>query len=256
MKSTSFFRGHLCLASAVLAWAPLCSGQTPGLTNVSAANYRAIVAPGSIVSGWGNALAPSTASAPTSTLPTVLAGVQLSLTDSAGMNSTPQLYMVSPMQINYVADANAALGKGTVNAVGTSSFGGPVLLSNVSPAIFTANGQGEGVAAAQLVANGVVTNAFQMSGASIAARPLNVTSGNAYLVLYGTGIRRHSKNPVIALVGNTKVPVQYAGSQSQFPGFDQVNIGPLPAALAGRGEVDVAVHVDGVPANTVKVVFQ
>jgi hypothetical protein len=32
-----------------------------------------------------------------------------------------------------------------------------------------------------------------------------------------------------------------------------VNIGPLPRSLAGRGEVDIVLTVDGKRANTVKV---
>jgi uncharacterized protein (TIGR03437 family) len=52
-----------------------------------------------------------------------------------------------------------------------------------------------------------------------------------------------------------KVPVTYAGAVSGLAGLDQINVGPLPQSLAGtgKGDVDVVVTVDGVPANTVKV---
>ncbi len=41
-----------------------------------------------------------------------------------------------------------------------------------------------------------------------------------------------------------------------FVGVDQLNIGPLPRSLAGRGTVDVIVTVDGKQANTLQVAFQ
>jgi len=40
--------------------------------------------------------------------------------------------------------------------------------------------------------------------------------------------------------------------QPQYPGMDQVNL-PIDRSLAGRGEVDVVLTVDGVAANTVKI---
>jgi hypothetical protein len=35
-----------------------------------------------------------------------------------------------------------------------------------------------------------------------------------------------------------------------------VNLGPLPKELAGRGEVDIQLAIDGKPVNTVTVTFQ
>ncbi|MBL8168727.1 MAG: hypothetical protein JNJ50_11265, partial [Acidobacteria bacterium] len=37
-----------------------------------------------------------------------------------------------------------------------------------------------------------------------------------------------------------------------FVGLDQINV-PLPRSLAGRGEVDVVMTVDGVAANTIRI---
>jgi uncharacterized protein (TIGR03437 family) len=54
-------------------------------------------------------------------------------------------------------------------------------------------------------------------------------------------------------VGGLPVPVLYAGPQSDLPGLDQINLGPLPPALKGRGEVPVMVLIDGVEANTVRI---
>jgi len=38
--------------------------------------------------------------------------------------------------------------------------------------------------------------------------------------------------------------------------LDQVNIGPLPAALAGTGSVNIVITADGQAANTVNVTIQ
>jgi uncharacterized protein (TIGR03437 family) len=68
--------------------------------------------------------------------------------------------------------------------------------------------------------------------------------------LYGTGIRAFGS--LTARVDGEEVPAA-AAAHSVYPGLDQVNIGPLPRNLAGRGEVNVAVTADGRPANLVTV---
>ena len=52
------------------------------------------------------------------------------------------------------------------------------------------------------------------------------------------------------------VPVLGAAATSQFVGEDQVNIGPLPQALAGMGNVNIVITADGHAANTVNVTIQ
>ena len=74
-----------------------------------------------------------------------------------------------------------------------------------------------------------------------------------YVSLYGTGIR----GPGGALqstctVHGVTVPVLYAGPQLQYDGLDQVNIS-LPGSLAGSGESDVVLTVNGQTANAVTI---
>jgi len=186
--------------------------------------------------------------------------------DSTGAKlGAAQLYMVAAGQINFLVPANIALGKATVTVTsgGSTIAQGMLLVSNVAPSIFTADMTGKGVPAAQVLR---VTPAGVPSielpfragaGTSFVAVPINVSSADKlYLMLYGTGIRRHSLNPVKATIAGINVPVLYAGPQSQYPGLDQVNLGPLPQTLAGKGEVDLVLTVDGVPANVVRVAFQ
>ncbi|MGH9675356.1 MAG: hypothetical protein ACRD44_19465 [Bryobacteraceae bacterium] len=42
---------------------------------------------------------------------------------------------------------------------------------------------------------------------------------------------------------------------AEYPGIDQVNLGPLPASLVGKGESPVELRVRGVRANVVTVWF-
>jgi uncharacterized protein (TIGR03437 family) len=252
------------LLAAMIASASSGFCQTATVTSVSAANDRAIVAPDSIASGWGANFSTATTSGTLTdgSLPTSLGNVQLSLVDSSMATLTPTLYMVSPTQINYLVPANTALGAGTLSVQSQSgSAQGAVLVSNVSPGIFTFNGSGTGVPAAQVLAytpGGQVTNIspVQSGSSTFAPNPIAIGPNQVYVVLYGTGIRRHSLNPVIATINAVSVPVTYAGVQSQYPGLDQVNVGPLPASLEAAGTTNLIVTVDGVPANTVQLAFQ
>ncbi len=83
------------------------------------------------------------------------------------------------------------------------------------------------------------------------ARPIDVSADGeqVVLVLYGAGVRFASGN-VTATVGGEPAEVLFAGPQSQFAGVDQINI-RLSRALAGRGEVEVIVSVDGESSNRV-----
>jgi len=83
---------------------------------------------------------------------------------------------------------------------------------------------------------------------------LGPTFHDLFLILYGTGIRfRSSPGNVTASIGGASVPVQFAGPAPGLVGVDQINLGPLPRSLAGRGEVEVALTVDGKVANLVRV---
>jgi uncharacterized protein (TIGR03437 family) len=241
------------LAASML---PAAFAQSTSFTTASAGNWSSIVAPDSIAAGFGTGFA--TGNTPgTLPLQTTLGGATVTITDSAGVNTAAPLFMVSSGQINYLVPANAALGKGTISATANgTTFTGNIQISNVSPAIFTANNNGSGVAAAQLInvaADGTVTtpSPYQTGVLSYATKPIDISSGKVYLVLYGTGIRRHSANPVKASIGGVAVPVLFAAAQGSLPGLDQINLGPLPQTLAntGKGDVNLVVTVDGVPAN-------
>ena len=62
----------------------------------------------------------------------------------------------------------------------------------------------------------------------------------------GHGIRRARVERGELVLRHLLHPSQGAGpvAQGQFDGLDQLNLGPLPRSLAGRGEVEVVVTVD------------
>ena len=57
-------------------------------------------------------------------------------------------------------------------------------------------------------------------------------------------------------VGGLSAPVLFAGPAPGYAGEDQIHIGPLPAALAGKGSVNIVLSADGKLANTVNVTIQ
>ena len=85
---------------------------------------------------------------------------------------------------------------------------------------------------------------------------LGPATDDVYLLLYGTGVRnRTSLTNAQANIGGVSIPLVYAGPHCCFIGVDQINV-KLPRSLAGSGDVDVALTVNGVSANIVKVNFK
>ncbi|MCP5111268.1 MAG: hypothetical protein GY953_10570, partial [bacterium] len=75
-----------------------------------------------------------------------------------------------------------------------------------------------------------------------------------FLSLFATGVRGVSGPAAVSTtVDGNPVDVQFAGSQGQFAGLDQVNLGPLPRSLEDRGDVEIRLVVDGRRANIVTV---
>jgi uncharacterized protein (TIGR03437 family) len=219
-------------------------------------------APESIIAAFGANLATGVEVANTTPLPTTLRGTTVRVRDSAGTERLAPLFFVSPGQINYLLPANTATGQATVTATsgnGDISFG-TLLVSAISPALFSANANGSGVAAAnvlRVLANGqqVFEAAMRFDQASnrFVPEPINLgpESEQVYLVVYGSGLRGYS-NAVTATLGGAPINVIFVGPQGGFAGLDQLNLGPVPRSLAGRGVVDLVVTVDGKQANTVQ----
>lgn len=244
------------------------SGEPPDaqLVSVSAASYiDTVLAPESIVAAFGVNLAQTVASASTTPLPTQLAGTTVTVRDSVGTERLAPLFFVSPGQINYQIPPGTAVGTATITVNKEQGFPaiGIVVIDAVAPSIFTAHASGQGVAAAVILrvkADG--TQSFEPVAQFDAALqqfvpiPLDLgpPTDQLFLILFGTGLRFHSGSAISASSGNVPAEVLYAGQQGTFIGLDQINL-RVPRSLAGRGEVEILLTVDGKTANPVTVSF-
>ncbi|MCP5115433.1 MAG: hypothetical protein GY953_31785, partial [bacterium] len=143
-----------------------------------------------------------------------------------------------------------------------SSVTGDLFVHPVAPALFSANANGAGPAAAVVeYIRGDGSRSAQLTfecSAGVgqcAAVPigLGTAAGEAYLSLYGTGIRGHAGLIEVRVrIGGTEAEVLYAGPQGEFPGLDQVNV-HIPKSLTGRGTMTISLTVAGKNANPVTV---
>lgn len=239
---------------------------TPGsdtFTSYPAASLvKGTVAPLSIVSGFGVNLTGSTVTAANGPLPLTLGGLRVSITDRNGTSTDAPLFFVSAGQINYLVPSTAATGEAAVRVLrgDTVIATGTLQISAIAPSLFTANSSGRDAAAALITST---ANGQQTTGGIVRLDttfqqyvPQPIPAGSqSVLLLFGTGIRGAAQSTVTATIGDTPVEVVYSGPQNQYEGLDQVNL-RLPASLAGRGEVEVALWVDGQRANTVRINVQ
>lgn len=239
--------------------------QATTQTTTSAASFQGnALAAEQIVAAFGYDFVSNVLSASSLPLPTTLEGLTIKVIDSAGAERAASLFYVSGGQVNYLIPAGTALGTARVvvtrNNVIISTES--VRIDSVAPGIFSATSDGQGLASAVILrvkADGTQTYEpmvrFDSSVNKFVAVPISFgdATDRVYLILYGTGIRnRASLSAVSASVGGTALPALFAGAQGQFVGLDQINL-ELPRSLAGRGEVDVQLSVDGKSANSVKV---
>jgi len=235
-------------------------------SSLSAASYAtgAPLAANSIASGFGQALASGTEAAASQPAPTTLANTTLRVRDSAGVERPAPLFYVGPAQINFLVPDGTALGPATVTvtSAGQVTATGAVNIESVAPGLFTANFDGKGAPAAVAVTVAPdltqITQAVARCGTAqgtCVTSPIDLgpSGTQVVLTLYGTGIRgRSSLAGVTARIGGLDAQVLYGGPQPEFAGLDQVNV-VIPRALAGRGEVDLAITVDGKTANAVRI---
>ncbi len=232
--------------------------------SVSSASGIPGLAPGSLATAFGTSLASQTA---TGTAPygTSLGGVSVQVVDSAGTAQLARLLYVSPTQINYQVPPGAALGMATVNLVnGTGNVpSGTAQIQSVAPALFTANGNGQGVIAAtayrQLIPTTLATPVMMFqcpSGpGSCVSVPIDVGLDQPVtLTLYTTGLRSLNGNPAavsIAINGQTFPARAIAASDdaNAIAGVDEVTLG-LPISLRGAGEVGISVNINGQASNS------
>ncbi len=229
------------------------SSPLPAL--VSAAwNFSGYFAPDEIASLYGITGLPGNATA-TPPLTTSLSGVTVTITDSSGAVRPALLYGVysSAGQINLLVPSGtvAGLAAVTITLPGGGTITTVVNIVGTAPGIFTSDMTGQGNYAGQVVYVHQDGSQTIMSSTG----PISLIAGDqVYLVLYGTGLRNASS--VKATVNGASVPVIFHGAQGADLGVDQINLGPLPANLAGAGVVKLVIDADGEAANPVTLNFQ
>lgn len=236
------------------------------LTTVSAASFKqGPVAPGEVVAGFGSNLATTDKVNEALPLPTVLEGTHVEITDSAATVHSAGLFGVFKSQVNYLIPENIALGPAKVRL--TSGDGkisiGNLMVVAYAPGLFTASADGSGPVAGNFLrvtaANEQIyedTAVLNTSTQSYISRcvDLGPSSESVFIVLYGSGIRGiPSPSLITATIGGTSIPVLAAQAQGTYAGVDQINLGPIPRSLIGRGIVKIRLVVDGVAMNEVEV---
>jgi len=249
--------------SAVSDSVVLTLSVDPWVDFVSTATFTpAWAAPQSMLTALGWQLSTGTAAAGTGTLPTILSDTTMTVRDAEGKDRLAQLYYVSPDQINFVVPAETAIGPATITvaSAGRSIVSATIYVASVAPSLFEANA--DGLAAANLLrVRGDVSeydpiSQRDASTTQVVAIPIDLSpdTDNFYLILYGTGVRyRSSADSVKATVGGLDAQVVYAGAAGTSEGLDLVSI-KLPTEV--HGWADIVTTVDGVAANTVRILIK
>ena len=231
---------------------------------VSAASYERWVSPESITAFFGSDLAKSTEYCATNPLPTTLGDSDIRVRDFLGGEHTAGLFFVSPNQINAELPGGLALGEATftINSLRGSSKSGYLRVEHVSPGIFTANGDANGVPAAyilQVSPQGaqkyIPVFRFDSVQKKYVTNPVRLfpNTDDFFLVLYGTGWRGRSSLAAVRLtVQGSPQTVEFAGPSQDFVGLDQIN---ARLAKTFNQATRVFLTVDGKIANDVPISF-
>jgi uncharacterized protein (TIGR03437 family) len=234
------------------------------VTGVSSPSYKWPTGATSTVTAFGMNLASVTASAPNAASPpTTLGGIRVHFLDrsrfAVGLNpitadELAPLFYVSPTQINFEISTTDTFVYVSIEHVGSPSVpkGMIIPVQPIQADLYTLNASGLAAATAvQISPSGSVI--------PVSVTPINVSSGQIYLSLYGTGFDSVLSSNVACTIAGVSVQPTYSGPQLQIPGFDQINL-LLPASLTGTG--DAAVQCSFGPAtppavtNTVHVTIQ
>jgi uncharacterized protein (TIGR03437 family) len=242
--------------------------STAGFRTVASASAASFLgdalAAESIVAGFGQNLATAIQPANSLPLPTSLAGTTVRVRDASGVERLSPLFFVSPTQVNFEVPPSTANGAATITITsGDGSIStGIAQIASVAPGLFSANSDGQGVAAAvalRVKANGEQTfepvARLDQATSRFVTTPIDLgpDTDQVFLVLFGTGTRfRSSLAASSATIGGANAEVLFVGSAGGFVGLDQSNI-RLSRSLIGRGEVEVKLTVDGKTSNTVRI---
>lgn len=190
------------------------------------------VAPGQIVTLWGNLCSDLPSNTQWFPLRTEIAGCSVKFTNPQGNIAFGNLYYVSALQLNVQAPDGIGLGpyKMTVTFNGLSSA--PLALTVVG----TNPNYVQEVVGSVAFLKGVHTN-----GSYVTAT--NPAVGGETILAFLTGLG--SKTEITIEINGSPATVYYAGPQGQFPGLDQINVRVPDTILYASDFLITVTAVDG-----------
>lgn len=200
--------------------------------------------------------------------PATLGGASVKVTDSTGVERPAQMLSVFSNQITYIVPPGTATGHATVKITsgGGSVSVGRLEIEPVVPRVFEHPisllwlTKSAPAAVVVRLRDGVQTVEQVTTEGSYYPDWVPIDFGpetdQLFLLLFGTGLRHRSSLANVSVkIGGVDAPVEYAGPQGELAGVDQVNV-RLPRSLAGRGEVQVELTVDGKRVNSGTLLFK
>jgi uncharacterized protein (TIGR03437 family) len=194
----------------------------------NAASFTSAIAPGGLISIFGEGFGPST---------------------TAQINGeTANIIAALPFLVNAQVPLDIAPGTATLKV--TSANGSsqqPILISPVAPAIFTIS-----------ASEAAITNQDNSLNT-----PSNPASRGSYLVIYGTGFGAVTSSgglsrvntPVNAVIGGTTVSAAFAGLTPGTIGLYQANV-QIPASLPPGTSLPLYLQQGSAVSNTVTVAIR
>ena len=225
-----------------------------GIVNGASFAASVPVAPGSIVSIFGDALAEFLGGASSAPLPIALKHVSVSFDfPETGLSVAAPLFYASPQQLNIqvpweFAGHNFAIVKVRINDTVSNTF--TLNLRDVAPGVFEFNYQGQLLAVATHANGSVIT-------------PASPARKGETIVVYGTGFgplqmaqATGHPAPDVGEVRLNTIPVStigsvvFAGLAPGFVGLNQLNVSISPSAPSGAHELRFS--TGGLTSKTVK----
>ena len=238
---------------------------------VNAATFQSgfPVAPGSIATIGGGAVATDVSQATGNTWPATMVNRQVVFNDQL----PSPLYFVGQNQINFQVPSNAAVGLNRVAVrqadTGELIAGGSVVIATAAPGLFTAAQNGAGQVAALNQDNTVngssnpaaAGSTIQLFGTGQGpvspavpdgtATPLGTLSNTVAVPTSDANTCQNTQPSVCVAVGSTLGTVGYSGLAPGNIGLWQINVA-IPKSTAA-GNVALRVIIDGVPSNQVTI---
>ena len=258
ISAADYFARHDLFLAVALGLERECAcdlAAPPGpITVVNAASFRALtaVAPGALVSAFGNSAGTTAADARSIPLPRQLQDVQVALNGVAA-----PLVAVRPRQINFQVPRATPAGKASVRVTlaGRELAAGTVAVAAADPGLFVLEPQSWSKPGA------VLNEDFRVNSESVQARRGDIVQ------IFGTGagafdppvedgaapqaVAQTTLRPRV-FAGAEEADVLFSGASPEFPGLWQVNA-RMPTKATILGQIPLFVVLGGAPSNSVTI---